>query len=181
MTENDKGVIDQNNKVGEDGFVEEIIDDKAEDVETLKKNLATAIAQKDHWKTKATKAAPVVEEKKEAKVEAKPEAKDTGLSQTDLYALVKADVPEEDISEITDYAKLKNITVAEALKSNVVKTILSEKKEERATAAAANTAKAKVGTASVSTDTLLANARKGILPDNDEDMTRLIKAKKGIK
>jgi len=181
MTENDKGVIDQNNKAGEDGFVEEIIDDKAEDVKTLKKSLATVIAQRDHWKTKATKAAPVVEVKKEEKVVAKPEAKDTGLSQTDLYALVKADVPEEDIAEITDYAKLKNISVAEALKSNVVKTILSEKKEERATASAANTAKAKVGTTSVSTETLLANARKGILPDNDEDMTRLIKAKKGIK
>src|SRR5690606_10314539 len=48
------------------------------------------------------------------------------LSQKDMFALIKADVHEDDISEVADYAKLKGITVAEALKAPVVKTILSE-------------------------------------------------------
>ena len=64
---------------------------------------------------------------KERESEKKPE----GLSTKDFYALTKANVPEEDIDEVAEYARFKGITVAEALKSSVVKATLAEKSEVR--------------------------------------------------
>ena len=98
------------------------------------------------------------------------------LSQNDLYALIKSDVAEEDISEVVDYAKLKKVSISEALKSNVVKTLLKEKAEERNVATASNTGTAKRSSAKTPDDVLLKNARKGEIPESDEDMKRLIEA-----
>lgn len=185
MNENDKGVIppttDTETTENKETNLEIDIElEETEDVESLKKQIQTLSAQKDHWKTKATKK-PEVVEKKEVVVENKPKNQDIGLAQTDVFALIKADVAEEDIPEIVDYAKLKGISVSAALKTNVVKTILAEKQEERNTAKATNTSKAKGSSSKVSDEDLLANARKGIMPDNDADLARLIRARKGYK
>ena len=106
---------------------------------------------------------------------------DDSLSQTDLIAVLKADISEEDISEVTDYAKLKKISVAEALKSSVVKAILSEKKEERKTAEATSTGVTRRGSTKPSSSQLMENAEKGIMPESDEELDILVKARKGLK
>ena len=108
-------------------------------------------------------------------------AKPAALSQQDLYVLVKADVPPEDVSEVTDYATLKGISVAAALKTNVVKTILADKAEERRSAEAANTGRARRASGAVTDESLLENARKGSLPDTSEGIERVIRARKGYK
>jgi len=147
-------------------------DDGADDKDKL---IATLKAQKDHWKKKAT-------EKKDEMVKTdtkivREEVKQDGLSQIDLIAIMRANVDEEDIQEIVDYAKLKNIPVSQALKTSVVKTILSEKAEERKTALATNTGKSKVSPSRASDESLLDKASKGELPEKDEDIQRLVKAR----
>jgi hypothetical protein len=102
------------------------------------------------------------------------------LSQKDLIAILKADVAEDDIPEVVDYARLKKISVVEALKSSVVKTILSEKNEERKTASATATGGHRKGPSRVSPSQLLADAEKGVMPEDDEGITALVKARKGI-
>ena len=153
--------------------VEELGDDAT--LEDLKKQNQTLTAQKKHWRDKAQEAGKPKEEKKP---EEKPEEKKEetqNLSQTDLYTLIKADVPEEDLSEVTDYAKMKGISVGEALKSDVVQTILDTKKEKRTVADATNTGKTNQTKAGVTDEQLLANSDKGELPESDADMSRLTK------
>ncbi len=146
---------------------------EAEKEEKLKKVEEIAVNQR----IRAEKAEAQIKEKKEVIT---PKT-DNSLSQTDLIAILKADVAEEDIQEVTDYAKLKNISVVEALKSSVVKTILSEKKEERTTANATSTGNTRKGSSKSTSSQLLENARKGNLPDSDEDLEALIRARKGQK
>lgn len=117
--------------------------------------------------------------KPEAKPLEKPidTTKDTSkdnLTQADLYTLIKANVPEEDLPEVIEYATLKKISVADALKSSVVKSILANNAEERNVANGTNTDGGKRGNAKLSDNALLANADKGILPESDADMARLI-------
>ena len=104
----------------------------------------------------------------EPKAEVKqPSQKQDGLTTMDTIALINAKVTEkEDIDEVLDYAKLKGISVSEALKSTVVKTILSERVEQRRTAEATNTGTARRGSAQLSSEQILANASKGRLPDD---------------
>ncbi len=103
------------------------------------------------------------------------------LSTEELYALIKADVPQEDIVEVREYAQLKNISVADALNSNVVKTILKDKKDERNVAQATNTGASKRGSSRLTEDALIQKAVKGEMPDSDEDIKRMFRAKKGLK
>jgi len=107
--------------------------------------------------------------------------KTSELSSKDLLALMKAEVNEEDVDEVIDYAKYKGISVAEALKTGVIKTSLAEKVEQRKVADATNTGVSKRSSAKLADDVLLSNASKGIMPDNDEDLSRLLDLRKNIK
>lgn len=137
--------------------------------EELKKKLKTVEAQKDHWRKKAT-------ESKEAKTETS-----SNLSPKDLYALMQAGVSEDDIDEVTEFAGFKKISVAEALKHDVVKTILSNKKEFRKTAEVTNATPSRKGVAKVTDDVLTANLSKGIIPENADEAERLFWARNGGK
>jgi hypothetical protein len=108
-------------------------------------------------------------------------AQDGELSSTDLYALLKGGVEQEDIPEIQDYAKLKGISITEALKAPIVKTILNEKEEMRKTAQATHVGASKKGGNKLSDDALLRMAEKGEIPESSEDMARLFRLRKGIK
>lgn len=102
------------------------------------------------------------------------------LPQKDLLALISAKVHEDDIDDIVEYATFKKISVAEALKSDVVKTILSNKAEFRKTAEVSNTGTARRGATKVSDDTLLSNLSKGEIPEpGSEEAERLFYARRG--
>lgn len=160
-------------------------DAETEDTDKLKESNRRLFerAKKAEAEAKLLKAERLKAEEK-AKLPAKtPEpVKGIGaMSQEDFYAVLKAEVPQEDINDVREYAALRNITVAEALKTNVVKTILSDKAEARNVEQAANVTSTKRGSGKVSDETLLERARKGELPDSDEDLTRLTRARKGLK
>ncbi len=120
------------------------------------------------------------EEKKEAPAPA--QAKPTGapvLSAVDQYNLIKADVHPDDIGEVLEYAAFKGISVSDALKSNVVKSTLADKKSERETAAATSVKGTARTTSKVSDEVLMAKASQGELPDSDDDLSRLLSKRYG--
>lgn len=152
---------------------DEVIDDTVADdsdnedkLSILEKKVKELEAQKNHWKQKATKPAPV--------------KSDTGLSQNDLYSLIKADVHEDDVSEVVEYATLKKIPVKEALKSSVVKAILQDKAETRKTAEVSNTGTTRKSPTKVDADTLVDKARKGDAPQTKEEMQKVFLRMKGL-
>jgi hypothetical protein len=103
------------------------------------------------------------------------------LSQTDLYALMRNNVAEEDVQEVVDYAKLKRVSVSEALKSSIVKSIIQEKEEMRKTALATHTGVTKKGSAKTTDDQLVSKAQKGEIPESEEEIQRLYRIRKGMK
>jgi chromatin segregation and condensation protein Rec8/ScpA/Scc1 (kleisin family) len=104
------------------------------------------------------------------------------LSAMDTIALINAQVTnKEDIEEVLDYAKHKNISINEALQTSVVKSILADIAEKRNIAQATNVTNTKRGTGKISDDTLLAKAEKDEMPESEDEIARLWKARKGLK
>lgn len=162
----------------EDETIEDLQTKLADEEEKRKKAEEIAENQKIRAEKaeKSNKKPPV--EKQEVKKESlKPSGE---LSTKDIYALMENKVAEEDIEEVKDYANLKGISIAEALKTPVVKTILSDKTEQRNTANAANVGGSKRSSGKVSDDALLSKAEKGELPETEEEIQRLYKIRKGI-
>lgn len=113
------------------------------------------------------------EELKEAKKVA-PKKENTGeLSTLDIIALSKANIEDEDLDDVLDYAKYKKTSVREALKSSILKSTLAEKAEMRKSAQAVNTGSTRKASGQVSDERLLADARKGMLPDSESDIAKL--------
>lgn len=152
--------------------------DESEDIESLKAELAKATELANNQKIRAEKAEGKL---KTVKVEA-PQSKSKGdLGSKDLYALMEAKVPQDDIDEVIDYAKFKGVSIQEALKTSFVKSTLSEKAEQRRIAESTNVGNTRRNSGKVSDDTIMSKASAGEMPDNDDDMMRLIKARKGLK
>jgi len=106
------------------------------------------------------------------------EDKTGDITKTELYSLVKANVPDEDVNEVVIYARSHNMTATEALKTPELKAILKVKQEHRKSAEAANTGSSRPGTSKVSDEALETNASKGIFPEDDEGIARLAQLKK---
>lgn len=113
--------------------------------------------------------------KKEVKVEKKAAVKtDSKLSTFDQMALIKANIEtQEDLDEVLDYADRKNISVAEALNSSIIKATLSESAEIRKSALAVNTGTGRRASGAVSDERIWADAQKGIMPENEADIAKL--------
>ena len=134
-------------------------------------------------KTRAEKAEA---ELKKAKPPVDKEDSDVSLSTKDFYALNKANVPEEDVDDVLEYAKFKNIPVADALKSSVVKATLAEKAEVRRTAQATNTRQTRTQNTQADGASIIANVKGGkgedALPNaGTEDAEALFWARRGRK
>ena len=97
--------------------------------------------------------------------------KEEGLSQKDVIYLAKANIHEEDVDEVVELAKLKKITVAEAHK--YMTPILETRAEERKTDSATQTKGGARGSAKVTGEDLMAQAREGKLPETDADWDKL--------
>ena len=105
-----------------------------------------------------------------------PELTATGnLSPVDIIALMNAKVTEpEDIKEVQDIAERPKISIPAALKLPITKATLAELAEIRTSANAVSTgAGRRAGSGVISDDRLIADARKGILPESETDMARL--------
>jgi DNA repair ATPase RecN len=139
-----------------------------EDVEDIKARLAKAEELANNYKVRAEKAEGKTKEIKTPKSDSK-------LSNFDMLALAKANIEtKEDLDEVTSWAEYKKVSVAEALQSSVLKTILAEKTELRNSAAAVNMGTSRrANSAGISDDRLYNDAQKGILPESSEDIARL--------
>lgn len=175
----------------EEEVVDEVVDDKIVETQDDDGNDNTdweALAKKNQgiaqrYKTKLEKAKEKPEEKIEEKPVEKPVEKkedESNLSSEDLYALMEAKVPHENIEEVKQAAKVLNIPISEALETSLVKSILSEKAEFKKTANATNTGGSRKGSEKVSDNDLLTKAENGELPESAEDIERLYKIRKGI-
>jgi hypothetical protein len=141
----------------------------------------------NNYKIRAEKAEQELKKSKPADGNPEPK-KDGDLTSRDILALSKADIHEDDIEDVLDFVKYQrvknpNYSIAEALKSSIVKATLAEKKEFRATQAAANAGAGRRGSFQKSDDTLLNDFSAGKAPETDEEMDRLamarLKAKAG--
>lgn len=172
--ENETEVIDSTNDTEKTENQEEGTTETTEDIETLKKENETLKgenktlkAQKDHWRNK-------VEKKPETPIEEKEETTEPKFSIKDIAALSK--VHEDDIDTVTDWARFKGISVTEALKDKTLKTVLSERADERKTAEA-TAVKPRGGTVKKDdADSLIKDMEKGKMPENDSDMEKLVVA-----
>lgn len=149
-------------------------DENSEDIEDLKARLAKAEELANNYKIRAEKAERKPEKAETTKVAPK---KSSDLSTLDIIAISKADIEPEDVEDVVEYAKFKGISVTEALKTPVIQTTLSQKKEMRQTALATSTGSTRRGTSQISDSQLLANAAKGVLPESDADIERLAQLK----
>lgn len=96
------------------------------------------------------------------------------LDPTDVFILVKNNVLEEDVQDVVEYATFKKISIKEALASNFVKALLSDKAEERATAEATHTGSARRSAGAKNSRDIINEASRGNLPD---DPTALAQAR----
>ncbi len=156
----------ESNVHGDEGSVEEI---KAQ------RDKATELA--NNYKIRAEKAERLAKEGKGEKQA--PTAGD--MSQNDMFAILKADVHEDDVERVQRFAKSEGLSVKDALKSDELKAILALKAEQRKSASASNVGATKRGTGKVTAESLLEKAQKGEMPESDEDMKRLVLARLGIK
>ena len=140
--------------------------------------LAKAEELAQNYKIRAEKAEKA-KKPLETETPIKPTGEDTPkkstLSPEDVYALIEAKVPKEDIDEVKVQAKAREVSITEILGDRTMQTILRERAEERKTAQATNTGGGKRGSSKVSDETLLAQVEKGELPE--EDMERAAKAR----
>lgn len=90
---------------------------------------------------------------------------ETELSSKDTLVFINAKVTDpEDIDEVIEYAQFKKISIADALKSNVIKASLADKAEKRKTAEATSTGTSRRNTAKVSDADIVDKASKGEIP-----------------
>ncbi len=112
-------------------------------------------------------------------VQTKPTEVNNGndMSFTDQRALINSNVHDDDIQEVKDFAKLKGISIAEALKHPIVSATLAENTEKRVTASATNTSIARRGPTKLSDEDRISQANAGKMPEKDEDIDSLMSAK----
>lgn len=145
--------------------------EEAEDIEArVKQETAKLYAR--------AKAAEAENKELKAKLGNNTSGQSSDLSTRDVYALLDAKVPLEDFDVVQKYAKLEGISITDALKDGVVKSILANKAEMRQTAKISNTGNSKRNTGKLSDEALLENAAKGNYPESDEDMLRLVQARR---
>lgn len=102
---------------------------------------------------------------------------DSNLSPKDYIALTQSGITAEDFDEVMDFAKYKNVSVAEALAHSTLKSILDGKAEERRTASATQTRSAR-GSAPQTGESLLSKAETtGEVPTTAEGMKAITEAR----
>ena len=173
-TQNPSNPETQSNSEPSQGNKEADNQTKDEDATDVQAELKKAKELANNYKIRAEKA------EKKAK-QSTPETT-SNLSVKDLTALVKTNVNEDDYDDIFDYARLKKISIADALKTPLIKSMLSEKEEMRKTAEATATGHNAEGSTTSSPEALLNMAEtKGEIPENPKDIQKLVEARLGKK
>lgn len=139
----------------------------SQEFKTLKEKADEADKAKelaDNYKIRAEKAEKAGKTPKETE----------NLDNKDIVYLAKADIHEEDTDEVLDFAKIKKISVREA--HEYLKPVLAVRDEQRKTALATNTTTSQRGGSKIDGSTLLQNASKGKLPEDEAGIEALVAA-----
>lgn len=92
----------------------------------------------------------------------------TGLSIEDTLAITSSGIHKDDLREVVEYAKYKNISLSEALEAPVVKMTLKENIQKRERKASTITPTNRTGTQVDDVERAVARYKKdGTLPDNN--------------
>jgi len=100
----------------------------------------------------------------------------SNLSSSDLLAVMRANVNEDDMERVERFAKSEGQSIKEALKNPELKAILNLREEQRGTAMAKNVTNTRRGATKLSDSAIVANAQAGKLPDDDAGIDALIAA-----
>jgi len=149
---------------------------------TVEEQLEKAEELANNYKIRAEKAEAKNKKPTEAPKEPdtpKQEAQtDQNLTNKDLLALMGEKITDEsDVEYLQKYAKGLGMTIAEALKDNIIKAKLEERQDERKTEQATNSGGGSSSNAKVTGASILKRAEKGDLPESAEDMDKLVKAR----
>lgn len=148
----------------------ETADEQEEEYTEREKQLYARLKKAEKEKKELLEAQKVTK-KTEA---SKPKASNSNLSTADIIALTRANIEPDDIDEVVSYANFKKISITEALKHPAIKATLEANAEVRKSAQVVSISGGRrAGNGGLSDERLLANAEKGILPDNDADFNRL--------
>lgn len=116
------------------------------------------------------------------KAEDKQPEKQSDLSPIDLYALMEAKVPQEDVQEVVKAAQLLGKSIGDALKDTTVQAILKTRQEHRTSANAANTRTKRPSNSAPTDAEVLADASKGKVPEKgSQEAEQLFWARRGGK
>ncbi len=159
----------------------ETVEVAAETTETLTQEQITDLKKKADASSqnfeRAKKAEAELKEAREKLKETVPSKAVDGLSTPDILALSKANLADEDVEEVLDFAKYKGISPKEALQNSTLKNILATKDQERKNAAASNTGSSQRGSTKVSEQDYLDKANRGETVDSAEGMAGIFKAR----
>ncbi len=175
--ENEDNSIEETLTQDTEAEIEIDLDDNQED-DTIDWK-AVALKNQKAYRDQKTRAEIAEKKANTAKPQAHSESKE--LSFKDGFALSKANVHEDDIDEVIEYSQFKKISVAEALKSSVIVSMMKEKEEFRNSDKASTTTNTRRATPKITDDTILENARKGKVDDTDEGIKALFRARMGLK
>ncbi|MDD5178329.1 MAG: hypothetical protein PHT54_03570 [Candidatus Nanoarchaeia archaeon] len=98
------------------------------------------------------------------------------ITRTELYSLVKANVPDEDVNEVVIYARSHNIDITSALKMPEVKAILKVKDEYRKSEQVANMGSSRRNSPRITPEELIRQSERNILPE-EKDIDSLAEAR----
>jgi len=175
MNENNIENLDSINKEIE-GLSDDATDDEKDEhyqkIVSQNKQLYTRLKKSEGFEMIDGKWVKPEPKENKPKEESKTE---TSLSQKDLITLMKSNIAEDDVEEVLNYAKFRNMSLKDTLESDVIKNLLKVKEEFRASADATHTGTTAKSKGQVSDDDLLLNAKKGLMPTTDADMQRLAK------
>ena len=131
-----------------------------------------ALKKAEDQESRAQKAEKKLKDDSSSEEEGSPKE----LSQKDVIYLAKADIHDDDMDEVINYASANEKTVKEA--HAYLKPILDVKQEERDTAEVTITKGGKRGVAPNKGSDLLAKAEKsGEVPEDEAGMTKLAEAR----
>jgi hypothetical protein len=167
MTPEEQAEADRLKKEQEDADLNAANEDEEETIEEVRARLAQAEEAKtkaetiaENQRIRAEKAERATKgESPKAEPKATPPAGE--LAPKDLYALMEAKVPQQDVDEVIKAAKLLGKSVTEALQDDLVKTRLSQLAEFRKSAEVTSSGASKRTTTKVTDEMLIEKSEKG--------------------
>lgn len=103
---------------------------------------------------------------------------EVNLSAQDVLVLTKANVHEDDLETVMEYASFKKLSLSDALKDSTLKSILDGNEDVRKTANATQVRGGARGTAEITGEAILQKAEQtGEVPETTEGMNKLFLAR----